>query len=440
MAGSAGTDKTVVALHRVLRLLQSDPDAKVLLATFSDPLARSLRGKLKMLFGERQGYIDRVSVASFLEIAAQLYALAFGRKPHLALDDVVRSLLAKAAEGAGVSDYTSQFLFSEWTHVIDAWQIDTADAYAEVPRMGRKNRLGSKQRERLWQVFASLRQALKDRGLTTPSGVFAAVAAHYGAATAKPFSHIVVDEAQDLGVAELRFLAAIAPGRADALFFAGDLGQRIFQQPFSWSGLGIDVRGRSTTLKVNYRTSHQIRRSADRLLPGKLRDVDGLEDDRAGTVSVFNGPEPELLLAANVNEETAAVAAFLRKSVADGVSPADIGVFVRSTHQLARARAATAAAGLAVRTLVDQPASEGATLVGTMHLAKGLEFRVVAVMACDQDVLPLKERIADVADEFELDEVVATERQLLYVALTRARDRLWISGVAPGSEFLEEFE
>jgi mRNA-degrading endonuclease RelE of RelBE toxin-antitoxin system len=438
VAGSAGTGKTVVALHRVLRLLQGDTDGQVLLTTFSDPLARSLRGKLKVLFGERPGYLDRVSVASFLDIAAQLHALAFGRKPHLAVDGVIRSLLTKAATAADVTEFTEQFLYSEWTHVIDAWQIDTLEAYAEVPRMGRKNRLGVKQRERLWQVFAAVRAGLKERGLTTHAGVFAAVADHYSANPAKPFAHIVVDEAQDLGVAELRFLSAISPAAVDALFFAGDLGQRIFQQPFSWSGLGIDVRGRSATLKVNYRTSHQIRRSADHLLPKALRDVDGLEDDRAGTVSVFDGPEPEVVLVDTAENEVVAVATFLANALNEGISASDIGIFVRSAEQLPRARAAALAAGLGIRSLVDAQAAEGSALVGTMHLAKGLEFKAVVVMACDEDVLPLAERVADVADEFELDEVVATERQLLYVALTRARDRLMVSGIAPGSEFLEQ--
>lgn len=438
VAGSAGTGKTVVALHRVYRLLQTDTDARVLLTTFSEPLARSLREKLKLLFGERPGLLDRVSVSSFLDTAAQLYALATGRKPHLAVDDMVRTALTKSAALSDVTEFTPQFLYSEWTYVIDAWQITTSEEYANVPRMGRKNRLGAKQRDRLWQVFDAARKRLAERGQLTTAGIFAAVTETYGKRPDKPFTHVVVDEAQDLGVAELRFLAAISPTKPDALFFAGDLGQRIFQQPFSWSGLGIDVRGRSATLKVNYRTSHQIRRAADRLIPKKLRDVDGLEDDRAGTVSVFDGPDPEVLIAANGDDEIKGAAAFLTRSVQDGIAPGQIGVFVRSSGELGRARSAVAAAGLQVRTFVDSSAADDAVLVGTMHLAKGLEFRAVAVMACDQGVLPLEERIADVADEFELDEVVATERQLLYVAATRARDRLWVSGVEPASEFLEE--
>jgi superfamily I DNA/RNA helicase len=113
-------------------------------------------------------------------------------------------------------------------------------------------------------------------------------------------------------------------------------------------------------------------------------------------------------------------------------------LFGRSAAQLPQAKAIAAAAALSVRSMVDTTAADSAVLVGTMQLAKGLEFRVVAIVACDDRVLPFEERVRDVADEFELDEVVATERQLLYVAATRARERLWISGVMPASEFLED--
>ena len=215
-----------------------------------------------------------------------------------------------------------------------------------VPRLGRKNRMSAGQRERLWPVFAAVHASLSKRGLATWPEIFGRTAAHYAARDGKPFSHIVVDEAQDLGVAELRFLAAIAPAVPDALFFAGDLGQRIFQQPFSWKELGIDVRGRSSTLTVNYRTSHQIRRVADRLLPNALRDADGNADERNRTVSIFNGPPPEVLQFDTEQAETAAVAAWIKQALADGVLPAEIGLFVRTRAQLPRARAAVEAAGL----------------------------------------------------------------------------------------------
>ena len=139
----------------------------------------------------------------------------------------------------------------------------------------------------------------------TGSEMFTRVAQHYADGAAPPFDFAVVDEGQDVSIAQLRCLAALGGGRPNGLFLAGDTGQRIFQQPFSWKSLGVDVRGRSTTLKVNYRTSHQIRAQADRLLDSKIIDVDGNVEDRSGTVSVFDGPQPEVLECDSVeNEET----------------------------------------------------------------------------------------------------------------------------------------
>jgi hypothetical protein len=238
--------------------------------------------------------------------------------------------------------------------------------------------LGKKQRDALWPVFARLIDGIASRGLETEASVFWAVATHFDSRTDKPFDHIVVDEAQDLGVPALRFLAAIAPATHDALFFAGDLGQRIFQQPFSWKALGVNVHGRSTTLKVNYRTSHQIREAADRLLTTTVSDVDGREEDREGTVSVFNGPIPLVLLAENAAAEGKAIGAFISRCLAEGIAPEEIGVFVRTRDVLGRARDAVAVGGAVPSEIIlfKGPAA-GAVRVGVMHLAKGLEWRRV---------------------------------------------------------------
>lgn len=438
-AGSAGTGKTIVALHRAARVAQTGPQVRVLLTTFSRPLANALERKLKLLIGENTSIIPRVVVTPFRGIAEELYQLAFGRRPHAPPEELVRSTLSKTAEEQGTTEFTARFLFSEWTYVVDAWQLDTPEAYANVPRLGRKNRMGAKQRASLWPVFAATREVINGRGFHTWAQIFAEVTSHYAKREQKPFTHIIVDEAQDLGVPELRLLAAIAPAAPDALFFAGDLGQRIFQQPFSWAALGVNVRGRSQTLKINYRTSHQIRQAADRLLPKVVRDVDGLEEERFGTVSVFNGPEPVISVYPDPTAESGAVGQWISQAVADGVKPSEVGVFVRTRNQLDRARAAVIAAGHDVLELSergDDPA--GRVSIGTMHLAKGLEFKAVAVMACDDDVLPLQSRIESVADEVELDDVYETERQLFYVACTRARDRLVISATNPASEFLRD--
>lgn len=440
VAGSAGTGKTVVALHRAARLAAA-PNARLLLTTFSQPLASALARRLASLAGEDSAVARRVTVAPFRAVADEMFQLAFGRRATPASDEQVRDAVRRAAEAVAETGYPPRFLLSEWRHVVDAWQIDTIDAYARVPRLGRKSRMSAGQRERLWPVFAHARASLAKRGLLTWPQIFGQATAYFAARPDKPFSHVVVDEAQDLGVPELRLLAALAPGGADALFFAGDLGQRIFQQPFSWKELGIELRGRSHTLTVNYRTSHQIRRMADRLLPAAVRDVDGLGDERDRTVSIFNGPAPEVARFASPEAEIEAVAAWLRAGLAAGIAAPEIGVFARDRAQMARVRAAVAASGAAGLELSERhEAADGRLPFGVMHLAKGLEFKAVAVMACDDDALPLRARVEAVADEVELDDVFETERHLFYVACTRARDRLLVSGVAPGSDFLADLQ
>jgi superfamily I DNA/RNA helicase len=253
------------------------------------------------------------------------------------------------------------------------------------------------------------------------------------------FDYAVVDEAQDLSVSHLRFLAALGGDRPNALFFAGDLGQRIFQPPFSWKSLGVDVRGRSRTLRVNYRTSHQIRMQADRLLGPTVTDVDGNQENRSDTVSVFNGAPPIIQALPSEGEEIKAVGAWMTARSAEGVLPHEFGVFVRSAAQLDRAQAAVKEAGLAYKILDEHvETTSGHVSISTMHLAKGLEFRAVAVMACDDEVIPLQDRIEAVTDAGDLQDVYDTERHLLYVACTRARDFLLVTSVEPASEFLDD--
>ena len=253
-----------------------------------------------------------------------------------------------------------------------------------------------------------------------------------------PYQYVVVDEAQDVSVPQLRFLAALGGGRPNGLFFAGDLGQRIFQQPFSWRELGIDIRGRSQNLRINYRTSHQIRTQADRLLDPELSDVDGNTEERKGTVSVFNGPNPTVRVLQDEKVEAEAVAEWLEARIKNGLDPDEIGVFVRSRGQVDRAVAAVRGAGMPYKVMDDGEGRRGGVNVGTMHLAKGLEFRAVAVMACDAEVIPLQSRVESIVDEADLEEVYNTERNLLYVACTRARDHLLVTGVKPVSEFLDD--
>jgi len=133
IVGSAGTGKTVVALHRASHHLRRSPDGRVLLATFSEPLANALRGKLGLLAGADRHLLDRVAVTSFRGIAEELHQLAFAKKAHLASREIIRSLVEKAREAAGIDDVSSQFMLSEWFNVVDAWQVPTSTSTHNVP-------------------------------------------------------------------------------------------------------------------------------------------------------------------------------------------------------------------------------------------------------------------------------------------------------------------
>ncbi len=430
VAGSAGTGKTIVAIHRAVRLARENPNARVLLASFSQPLADAMARKLLVLAPETGGIVPRITTASFRGIAEQMHQLEHGVRPRIASEPVLRERLRDAAAKTGLKGFSERFLLSEWTNVIDAWGIVSPEAYATVQRMGRKSRLGPNQRERLWPVFAAVRAALASERFTTWADVFTTLAAAIGNRASKPFDHVIIDEAQDLAPAELRYFAALSPAGPDGIFLSGDVGQRIFQHPYSWAGLGIDVRGRSNTLKVCYRTSQQIRQAADRLLPTILRDTDGLEDERRGIVSVFAGPSPEVRTFDSAGAEDAAVRDTIEGWLSDeGIAPREIGLFVRTPQLVPRARAAIA-----------DLAGAPDIVASPMSLAKGLEFRAVVVMACDEGILPLDERVADAADEAELDDVYETERRLLYVACTRAREHLVLTCTRPGSEYLADLE
>ena len=347
-SGSAGTGKTIVALHRAVYLARKYPNSRLLLATFSEPLANALRNKLRLLISHEPQLGERLEVHAMSALGKRLYEINVG-KLRIASGDVIRQLLEVAKEGTE-SKFSVRFLETEWEQIVDAWQLESWESYRDVPRLGRRTRLKEPQRQVLWSIFEQVRKDLKAKGLITESELFNRLTEHFAHST-RPYNFVVVDECQDVGIAELRFLAAIGAGEKNALFFAGDLGQRIFQQSFSWKACGIDIRGRSTTLRINYRTSHQIRTQADKLLGPSVSDVDGNAEERKGTVSLFNGPQPAIRLLNGEQEEKDAVAQWLKEQTKSGIAPHEIALFVRSNEQISRATEAAEASGVPFKVL-----------------------------------------------------------------------------------------
>ena len=440
ISGSAGTGKTIVALHRAVFLAKKYDDSRVLLTTFSQALANSLKTKLRRLIQSQPRLGERIDVISMNVLAANLVESRIGKVTLITRDQLKKhiSIASKKVEG---HQFSNHFILKEWEQVVDAWQINSWEDYRDFKRLGRKIRLAEPQRKIIWSIFEHLIVQLEDERLKTEAGMFQLLTDNFNSTEQSPYDHYIIDEAQDINVPQLKFMKSVAGSAQNGLFFTGDLGQRIFQIPFSWKSIGINIQGRSSTLRVNYRTSHQIRSQSDMLLEKEIRDVDGNTEIRNQTVSIFNGPKPLIESYDSPDEEVAGVAKWLMEKVKTGSSESEIGVFVRSSLELKRAEEALNKTGLKYKVLDENfDIMSGHVSVSTMHLAKGLEFSSVVVMACDDEVIPSQDRLESVADESELEDVYNTERHLLYVACTRARDSLLITYTHPGSEFIDDMK
>ena len=437
ISGSAGTGKTIVAIHRAYSLSKKYPKNKILLTTFNKTLANTMELKLRRLVGNDLAALDRIEVKHLENIAYNLFKKVTNKQPNIISNSQLKFFFTKIIEETGIQDFSIGFLMAEWEHIVDAWQLKKWEDYRDIKRLGRKTRIGGSKREKLWEIFNNIWSMIEDQKLTTWSTVFNYLSNKE--MKELEFHNIIVDESQDISVGELKFLSGVVKNQNDSLFFTGDLGQRIFRQIFSWKSLGVDIRGRSHSLKINYRTSHQIRKKADRLLPSEILDLDENVENRKSTISLFNSPDPIISLEETIEDENLLIKEWLINQIENGIKLSEIGIFVRSEDELIRAKNIIINSGYKSYKISEKfDFNIDAIHYGVMHLSKGLEYKSVAVMACDENIIPNQERMERVTDTSDLEEVYNTERHLLYVACTRARENLLISGVLPGSEFLED--
>ncbi len=436
VSGSAGTGKTVVALHRAAQLARAGA-GRLLLTTFSSTLAARLEQHLDLLLPRTDPARAKVQIVHLHKLARDLWIEANGRKLKIADRKALERHLDQADRAIGGSGFDLGFLRAEWEHVIEPNNVNDWNTYRRVSRAGRGTALGAKQRKKLWEVFAKTRASTAAAGLLSWDRVCHEVVELLERRPKLQFRHVLADEVQDFGQPELRLLRALVAEQPDDLFMVGDPGQRIYKGRSSWAAAGINVRGRATRLRVNYRTTEQIRCFSERLVGAAVEDGDGELEGRE-TISKLSGPEPELRGCDSVDAEITEVAEWLRGFVDQGYRPRDIAVFARTEGVLVeRAQAALEAAGLEWARLRDEEMlTDEVAGLGTMHRAKGLEFKIVAVMGCERGLVPLSVAVREAVDPADRDEVVAKERGLLYVACTRARERVLVTWVGAASELL----
>lgn len=449
VTGAAGTGKTVTAIHRARHLARrtggGSVRGKVLVTTYTRNLADTIRTQLVALAGSE--VLDRVDVLNLDALAPRVLRAddttrraTEKRRPVRDADPQVQGLWAAAAGPAG-GEWPTGFLDEEWSQVVLANQLTTEADYLSVPRSGRGRRLSRPQRAALWQIFQRFEQLMRAQGLVTFTQQVADAAALLRADDAVRatfgYQHAVVDEAQDLHPAHWRLLRALIPPGRDDLFIVGDAHQRIYGRPIPLSRFGIETRGRSRRLAVNYRTSRQILRWCLGIVDPAADDLDGETESLAGVRSLFAGPDPAVSAFPSAQQEHAALTEQIRAWISDGLVAAEIAVFVRERWMAREVIERFADAGLPaieVEARTDDAASPDSVRVMTMHRAKGLEFRAVALPRLGAGEFPPKFLRSLAGDDRRTAE--ATERNLLYVAGSRARERLYVSWVKDPSPLL----
>jgi len=422
VTGPAGTGKTVVALHRAATLAQRYPEAPILLTSFNRFLVARLRMGLRLLLGEVP---PNLHVENLHSLAVRLHSQHLG-PARIAKEETYLPWLLEAGEPTG---YEPEFLRSEFAFV-DSFGLYEWDLYKTFPRSGRGVPLTARERRRLFEVFQKVWERMEAEGLLTFNQLLHRLRAKGEAGELPRFRAAVVDEAQDLGPAELLFLRALVEEGPDDLFFALDPAQRIYRGPLSWQALGLEVRGRSIRLKVNYRTTREIAQTAENLLPPEV------EEEVREVLSLLRGPKPTIRGFGTQESCTADLVAWMRSHLDFGVPPEEIGVLTRVWDLARHLRDALEAKGIQATLLSDKEEQGEGVRVGTVHSAKGLEFRAVAVYGVNHNLFPLESLLRKAPSERDREALVEQDRNLLYVAFSRAREHLWVGYWGEPSPFL----
>jgi superfamily I DNA/RNA helicase len=426
ITGAAGTGKTVALMHRAVHLARGldDPRDRVLVTTFTTNLSVTLKHHLQRLAPDAS---DRIEVTN-LHALARTICTRSGWRGRIAQDDDLAQIWEDVWRDPALGELpmSQDELKREYEQVIDANGIVDEETYLTTIRSGRP-RIGRKQRRAAWPVFRAVQRGLKKRNLLTFEGAIheARLAAEQG--NVSRYAHVLVDEVQDFSLEALRLISAIssiADGAANPLCTVGDGHQRIYRTKIPMSRAGIDIRGRSRRLKINYRTSEQIRQFAQRILHGvDIDDLDGNVTTTDGDHSVFKGPEPRVERCEDDDAEANAIVTWVRRLMQDqGLASHEICV----TPYKPALRTALTAAGMATFELkpreADPGPDEAGIRLGTIPRIKGLEFRAIALACADPHDPMNRIAEADLRDRCER-----------YVAATRAREYLLvtISALAP---------
>ncbi|SNT58406.1 UvrD/REP helicase N-terminal domain-containing protein [Actinomadura meyerae] len=432
ITGGAGTGKTVTALHRAAHLARRYGDGvPILMTTYSKPLTAELGRQLDQLIEDPRER-ERIEVLTTDQLAARSLRERLGRSA----DVIGYPELCQFADRLNLHpDRSGKFLVDEWEGVLLAQNITDYPTYEAARRTGRGESLHPSKRPAVWAAIEALRDRLRADGLRSFLQIADEAAGILRESGEPPYRHVIVDEAQDLHPAQWRLLRAAVPVGPDDLFLVGDPHQRIWQHRVSMRDTGVHIVGRTQRLTVSYRTTQEILDWAVRVLGlAPADELDDWPDSLDGYESPMHGRRPIVRRFPSWDEEREAAVRQVRSWLADGVEPGAIAVTARVNTKVKDV--ASRLGSLGIQT--EPPTGPGRHVrIGAMHSLKGLEFQCVAVVGVQEGLVPHpKALVPPEVDKASHRESLQRERCVLYVACTRARDRLYASYSGPPSPFL----
>lgn len=446
VSGSAGTGKTIAAIHRLKYLCQNDMFGKVLFTTYTTALVENLKVLVEKMGIDKQHYtlnnIDKV----LLDIAKEYHILPEGFHVLDYSGDKESIALWSEVLDNNISEFDEQFLYSEYIDVIIYNNNKDLKSYLLQARTGRTKPISRKQRVEIWKLKEQYEALKQERKKVDRLELFNMAANYLKCNDIHPYEHIIADEFQDFSNPELRFLRQlVAEGRND-LFLTGDPYQRIYSgRKINFTAAGINIRGKkSQKLKVNYRTTEEIKRMAVAVVKGeKYDDMDGGEENNKGYISLVHGEKPSYHVFASSKEEVEYVLQAITESENNGINLNDICIAART-----KALYKDVVDSLHHRDIKYHELKSGSSTgdkdgisLCTFHSLKGLEFRIVILVGVTERSIPSKETSGkpfSMMDAPERKEYLMGIRSLLYVAITRARQMVFISGWGEATGLLDK--
>jgi len=452
--GISGSGKTVILVHRARRLARTlckIANDRILVLTHNRVLASLLKDRLlPKLCGPELFHIEVDTIHG--------WAAQFLEGPHVKFEEAERCL-REAIESvreefpqARILDRPVAFFQEEISQVIRGRLLKDLEAYSELQRRGRGTPLNTEQRKVVWRVFEEYvrirgRNKVLDADDILQGALYKLVGpeesglsaegmggwALLSGATGHNYKAVLVDETQDLTEMGLRLVYGIAGNSENSLFLVGDGLQKIYRGGFSLKRLGIEISGRSLVLKKNFRNTRAIMAAAYAL----VSDVEFEDFDEAGKTQTFPpdlssriGEKPIICKCSALDSEAAWVAVAIKDLTSRlRLNLTDIGVLYRGEPYRAAIESHINKAGIPTVFHREDAflSSEDAVRVSTIHSTKGMEFKVVFILGLTERVFPWAGIDPYASTEEEKQAHVELQRRLLYVAMTRARDLLFLS-------------